>query len=129
MPAVKRRKRRWKMVQETQATEKLYWDPERPWGNELVANVLADEGVEYVFAVTGGHVVGILDALGFYCGDSKVGNSLNLTRALWVISEYKLFPWESMATINGPQSFTRMTHIASVVLKSSQWTPRTCSKC
>ncbi len=45
-----------------QEREKIYWDPENPWGHELVANALVEEGVEYIFTVTGGHTIGILNA-------------------------------------------------------------------
>jgi acetolactate synthase-1/2/3 large subunit len=43
--------------------EKLYWNPQKPWGNELVANTLAEQGVECVFCLTGGHIAPMLTAI------------------------------------------------------------------
>jgi acetolactate synthase-1/2/3 large subunit len=42
---------------------KLYWDPRRPWGHELVANTLVEQGVECVFSLTGDHIAPMLTAL------------------------------------------------------------------
>lgn len=44
------------------STERLYWNPEKPWGHELVANTLSDLGVECVFSLTGDHVAAMLSA-------------------------------------------------------------------
>jgi acetolactate synthase I/II/III large subunit len=41
----------------------LYWDPQKPWGNELVANTLAEQGVECVFCLTGDHIAPMLTAI------------------------------------------------------------------
>ncbi len=51
------------MEKTMQSTGSLYWDPEHPWGNELVANSLADHEVGCVFALCGGHVEGLLKAV------------------------------------------------------------------
>ncbi len=42
--------------------EKLYWNPEKPWGFELLVNTLMELGVEYIFCLTGGHIAAILKA-------------------------------------------------------------------
>jgi acetolactate synthase-1/2/3 large subunit len=42
--------------------DKLYWDPQRPWGHELVANTLVEQGVDCVFSLTGDHVAPMLTA-------------------------------------------------------------------
>jgi acetolactate synthase-1/2/3 large subunit len=42
--------------------KKLYWNPEKPWGHELLVNTLLDLGVEYIFTLTGGHIAPILQA-------------------------------------------------------------------
>ncbi len=39
-----------------------YWNPENPWGHELIVNRLLEEGVEYIFALTGGHILAVLNA-------------------------------------------------------------------
>lgn len=45
------------------SSEKVYWDPKKPWGNELVANTLAEQGVECVFTLCGGHIIPMLTAI------------------------------------------------------------------
>ncbi|MDE0005255.1 MAG: thiamine pyrophosphate-binding protein [Rhodospirillaceae bacterium] len=43
-------------------SNKEYWNPENPWGHELIVNRLLEEGVEYIFALTGGHILAVLNA-------------------------------------------------------------------
>jgi acetolactate synthase-1/2/3 large subunit len=45
------------------AEEKVYWDPENPYGSELIANSLVERGVEIVFTLEGGHTMAALNAL------------------------------------------------------------------
>jgi acetolactate synthase I/II/III large subunit len=46
------------------SSEPLYWDQQKPWGFELVANTLVERGVECVFALTGNSIISLLAALG-----------------------------------------------------------------
>lgn len=39
-----------------------YWDTDNPWGQELIVNRLLEEGVEYIFALTGGHILAVLNS-------------------------------------------------------------------
>jgi acetolactate synthase-1/2/3 large subunit len=43
--------------------DELYWDTRKPWGHELVANTLAEQGAECVFSLTGDHIAPMLTAL------------------------------------------------------------------
>jgi acetolactate synthase-1/2/3 large subunit len=44
----------------TAETNKYYQDPNNPWGHELVADTLAEQGVECVFCLTGDHIAPLL---------------------------------------------------------------------
>jgi acetolactate synthase-1/2/3 large subunit len=45
-----------------ETNEPLYWNPKKPWGHELVVNTLLEQGVEYIFTLTGGHIAPLLTA-------------------------------------------------------------------
>lgn len=52
------------MNKTTEPTGKmLYWDPEHPWGSELIADTLAEQGVECVFSLCGGHIEVMLKSI------------------------------------------------------------------
>jgi acetolactate synthase-1/2/3 large subunit len=46
------------------ADERIYGNPQKPYGFELVADTLVREGVEYVFSLTGNSIVSLCAALG-----------------------------------------------------------------
>ncbi len=46
----------------SQNEEKTYWNPEKPWGHELIVNTLIEQGVEVIFCLTGGHIAPTLKA-------------------------------------------------------------------